>query len=239
MKNLVYSYSSQDFANIIANSKTYAECMRTLGYASISGDSLRLLKRRIEEENLSITHFEMNNGTKINRTEENVFCENSTADQSTLRKFYKAKYPQEKCSICGQGLLWNNQSLTLILDHINGTNTDNRIENLRWVCPNCNSQLPTTNARNPHHHKYYCVDCGKQISQGAIRCVECAAKNQQVVERPTREELKNLIRTKPFAHIAKQFGICDNGIRKWCDAYGLPRKKTDINKMTDEEWENI
>ena len=34
--------------------------------------------------------------------------------------------------------------LTLILDHINGSNHDDRLENLRWVCPNCNQQLETT-----------------------------------------------------------------------------------------------
>lgn len=238
MNSLVYSYSHEDFANIVANSVNYADCMRNLGYASLSGDSVKILKQRITEENLSIEHFTLNPRNNIH-TEDEVFCVNSEASQNTVRRYYKAKYPQEKCSICGQELTWNNQPLTLILDHINGTNTDNRLENLRWVCPNCNSQLPTTNARNPHHRKYYCVDCGKQISHGAIRCMECAAKNQRAVERPSREELKELIRTKPFTHIGKQFGIGDNGIRKWCDAYGLPRKKTDIDKMTDEEWEKI
>ena len=38
--------------------------------------------------------------------------------------------------------------LTLILDHKNGHNHDDRLENLRWVCPNCNQQLDTTNGRN-------------------------------------------------------------------------------------------
>ena len=40
-------------------------------------------------------------------------------------------------------LIWNGQSLTLILDHISGVNSDNRPENLRYLCPNCNSSLPT------------------------------------------------------------------------------------------------
>ena len=237
-QKLMDSYTNEEFAAIVAESFSYADCLRRLGYGSNSGDATNSLKAKINQLNISTAHFNYNTNS-IKRTEENVFCENSTADQKTLRKYYEAKYPQTACSICNQTLIWNHQALRLILDHINGTNTDNRLENLRWVCPNCNSQLPTTNARNPHHNKYYCVDCGKQISQGAIRCIECAAKNQQVVERPTRDELKNLIRTKPFTHIAKQFGISDNGIRKWCDTYNLPRKKTDIDKMTDEEWENI
>ena len=61
----------------------------------------------------------------------------------------------------------------------------------------------------------------------------------RIVERPSREELKILIREKPFTQIGEMYGVSDNAIRKWCDAEGLPRKKTDINKMTDEEWEKI
>ena len=39
----------------------------------------------------------------------------------------------------------------MILDHINGDNKDDRLENLRWVCPNCNYQLDTTNGKNKKH----------------------------------------------------------------------------------------
>lgn len=232
------SYTNEEFSAIIADSHSYADCLKRLGYNSNSGNSTHMLKEKITRLNISTEHFNKN-VSGIKRTEENVFCENSTADQKTLRKFYKAKFPQEYCSICNQGLTWNNRPLILILDHINGNNKDDRIENLRWVCPNCNSQLPTTNARNPNYKKYFCQDCGKQISNGCTYCVDCAPKHQRIVERPSREELKELIRTKPFTYIGKQFGVDDNSIRKWCDAYKLPRKKTEIKKITDEEWEKI
>lgn len=85
----------------------------------------------------------------------------------------------------------------------------------------------------------FCEKCGKPVTRGAIHCLECAALLQRKAERPDRETLKKLIRTKPFTQIAKQFGITDNGIRKWCDNYNLPRKKTEINAYSDEEWNNI
>lgn len=239
MNNIVYSYNDQNFKEIVNNSFSYADCMKKLGYQSISGDSVKILKRRIEELHINIEHFFNNNGSRITRNDENVFCIDSTANQSTLRKFYKNKFPQEKCKICGQGIIWNNKPLNLILDHINGCNTDNRLENLRWVCGNCNSQLDTTNGRNPRRHKYFCLDCGKQISKGAIRCAFCAAKTQQITERPSREELKSLIRTIPFTQIGKQFGVRDNSIKKWCRAMNLPYRKIDINNYTDEEWAQI
>lgn len=53
-----------------------------------------------------------------------------------------------KCSICNIDANWNNQPLVLILDHINGKSNDWSISNLRLVCPNCDSQLPTFKSKN-------------------------------------------------------------------------------------------
>lgn len=87
--------------------------------------------------------------------------------------------------------------------------------------------------------KHFCLECGKQISKGANRCIECANKAQQKVERPSREELKTLIRTIPFTKLGEKFGVSDNTIRKWCDAYGLPRKVTEIKQYSQKEWDKI
>ena len=89
--------------------------------------------------------------------------------------------------------------MTLILDHINGKNHDDRFENLRWVCPNCNQQLETTNGKNRKQYNFnYCVDCGKKISKKAIRCCQCSRIPLRQKKPVSREELKELIiKTKP------------------------------------------
>lgn len=86
-----------------------------------------------------------------------------------------------------------------------------------------------------HTGKYYCEDCGCEVSYGAIKCLSCRNKEKSK-NIPERFVLKQLIREVPFTQIGKQFGVSDNAVRKWCDKYNLPRKTGEIKKYTDKEW---
>lgn len=87
--------------------------------------------------------------------------------------------------------------------------------------------------------KFYCEDCGCEISKGAKKCIACNNYSRRKVDIPDRETLKSLIRKTPFTTIGKQFNVSDNAVRKWCDKYNLPRKSSDIKKYTEVEWNNI
>ena len=84
-----------------------------------------------------------------------------------------------------------------------------------------------------------CKTCGKEVWQGNDCCPECAAKKLRVVERPNRELLKEKIRNQTFISIGNEYGVSDNAIRKWCKAYNLPTKKTNIKMYSDTEWEQL
>ena len=87
-----------------------------------------------------------------------------------------------------------------------------------------------------------CPSCGKIISKTSNLCIDCYNKIQQerrLINRPSREELKKLIRTIPFTKIGQKYLVTDNAIRKWCDGYNLPRNKKDIKKFSDDEWAKI
>ena len=86
--------------------------------------------------------------------------------------------------------------------------------------------------------KTFCEDCGKETYKGAL-CPDCSAKRKRKVDRPTREELKSLIKTHPFTKIAQFFFFFHNAIRKWCEAYNLPRTKKEIVQYSEEEWNKI
>lgn len=87
--------------------------------------------------------------------------------------------------------------------------------------------------------EYLCLDCGKRISHTSLRCEECAKKQMRKVDRPSREELKTLIRTNPFTKLSEKFGVSDNAIRKWCKAYRLPYSSREIKKISEEDWNRI
>lgn len=89
------------------------------------------------------------------------------------------------------------------------------------------------------HKVNYCSNCGVEISGKAKYCVACAHLEARVAERPTREELKELIRYTPFTQIGRMFGVTDNTIRKWCKSMSLPSKSSEIKAMTDEEWQQV
>lgn len=241
---ILENYTDEELEQIVKQSHSYREVSQKLGYShTCSGATIKNIQARIKKLEISIAHF--GSSKNIIRNEDNVFIKDSTAAQRTLRDYYiKGNYTPYKCSICSQEPVWNGQPLTLILDHINGINNDDRLENLRWVCPNCNQQLETTgfkkmrvSEKNTKH--YYCADCGKEIWRGATRCQECASKQQQKVERPSREELKDLIRNNTMVYLGQHFGVTDNTIRKWCKNYKLPYSSLEIKKYSDEEWKTI
>ena len=140
------SITDEDFEKIVHSSSTLKEITMRCGYANYSGASSNIVKRRIEQQGLN---FQSTHTPGIQRSDEEIFIENSPVVQAVLRRRYKeGNYSEYKCSICGQEPIWCGKELVLTLDHINGKNHDDRLENLRWVCPNCDRQLDTFSGRN-------------------------------------------------------------------------------------------
>lgn len=143
------TYTDEELLKIVQESHTLQEVVQRIGYSYASGSSRSTVKMKLEKRGISLSNLEKKVGGGITRNEENIFIKNSTAAQATLRRWYiKGKYTEYKCAICGQEPFWNNKELTLTLDHINGDNRDDRLENLRWVCPNCDRQLDTFGSKN-------------------------------------------------------------------------------------------
>ena len=146
MPSIIDRYSRDELEQMVKTSFYLRDVVKKIGYSCVSGRNNDTVRKRLEKFNISTENF--THQKPMNRDESNIFCENSSASQATLRRWYKKRNKCDSCEICGQSIKWNGKPLTMILDHINGDKHDNRLHNLRWICPNCDSQLPTYAGRN-------------------------------------------------------------------------------------------
>ena len=132
---------------IAANSRSKTEVMRKMNLEPYSGNYSRIKKIfEINNIQLSINIIEKHNKNSYQRfySNEEVYCINSEYSKHALvKRVFNEHWMPYACTECANIGLWNNKQLKLQLDHINGISSDNRKENLRWLCPNCHSQTPT------------------------------------------------------------------------------------------------
>jgi hypothetical protein len=97
-----------------------------------------------------------------------------------------------------------------------------------------------------HPRKINCPYCSALMWTGSTMCNDCFHKkieNRKLSyngkEKPSREELKALVRNNTFPAIGDMYGIGENSVRKWCKKYKLPFSRKEIKKYTDAEWNLI
>jgi hypothetical protein len=167
---------------------------------------------------------------------EDVLVERSTYPRGALkRRLFDLGLKQRVCELCGQGEVWHGQRLSLILDHINGTPDDDRIANLRIVCPNCAATFDTHCGRKNRQpaELLRCGRCGCEFVPGrpeqryCSRACGCRHPNRRRgprpsswrVPRPPREVLLAEIAASSVLAVGRKYGVTDNAIRKWVRAY--------------------
>lgn len=154
MENKIYKLGDNDFIDLVKSSLNISEVLFKLGY-STKGNSwgYSQVKQRMIDLDLSGKDFRgkeaINTFNEFKKVDKNkLFCLNSKHNRNILRKtIIQEKLIPYKCAICGI-TEWNGKTLSLELDHINGINNDNRLENLRFLCPNCHSQTDTYGSKN-------------------------------------------------------------------------------------------
>lgn len=149
---------------------------------------------------------------------EDLLCEHSRVHRVNFkRRLIKARILEEKCQMCGLGTVWNGEPLVLVLDHIDGVNDNYTLNNLRLLCPNCNSQTKTFAGRNIKvfaQPKPKCYECGRVVSVKGVRCIECSAKRREKIKWPHIDALREMIEKTNKSDVARQLGVSEMAIRK-------------------------
>jgi len=196
--------------DLVYKSATMTEVLLSLNLIN-KGGNFKTLKDRLIKENIDYSHFSQ--GAKDKRkirkklllTE--VLISNSTYNRSHLKaRLLKEGILKNICAICSQIPEWNGKPLSLQLDHINGISNDNRLINLRIICPHCHSQSDNFAGRNK---KY-----------GILKSKAPKKVRPNKISWPEDIVLLDMVRASSFSAVGRELSVSDNAIRK-----RLKRKK--------------
>lgn len=185
-EHMKQGYTVEQLKEVIKQSVNISDSLRKLNLKPC-GANYQRFNYLVRENKIDISHFlGQASGPKTKHETRGllpldaVLIEHSNYNRRALRKrLFKNKLLENKCYECGITDIWNNKPITLHLDHVNGINDDNRIENLRILCPNCHSQTSTYAGKNKKsHYSNKCFQCSLPIQSDRKWCKPCFKEQQ-------------------------------------------------------------
>jgi Zn finger protein HypA/HybF involved in hydrogenase expression len=235
-KHIIWSFDKIFLQNVLNNSSSYVELFKKLNL-NMSKSLIKMLRYRTKIEGISYEKF-TDNARKLaisgtlkkfafkEKLLNEILVENSTyiPNVHLKNRLIKLGILKYECYECGINE-WQNKPLTLQLDHVNGKNNDNRIENFRLLCPNCHSQTPTfagkKNKIKKNRKLKYCGKCGNTVNN-KVFCEKCDDEmklKRRKVNRPSYEILMIDINNMGYSATGRKYGVSDVTIKKWQKKY--------------------
>lgn len=210
------------FSDILKSSKSYLDFCSQVGI-----NPSRSLNQKIHYQ-ASKLGLDLSHWSRRTRKLEDCLLNKAPITSSQLKpQLWEAGLKPKQCEICGL-TEWCGKPAPLALDHINGNNADNRLENLRILCHNCHAQTDTYAGRNKGRLKEATVETiYLQLSapSGFIlttdRSLEKRSRKPRITW-PSLTVLAELVESMPIYKLAKVIGVSDRGIKKYCDKHGIP-----------------
>lgn len=187
-----YSYTEIDLREAVKNNRSARAAMMAVGLSG-EGAGYKPFMRLVKLLQLDTSHWTGQAYLKGKRHAytspkklEEILKENTHYQSYKLgKRLVREGLVAKLCSNCGI-IEWQGQELSLHLDHINGDNEDNRLENLRLLCPNCHSLTNTYCGKNKKLNRIKlgktasknlftgkCIDCQKPVRKESKRCKPC------------------------------------------------------------------
>jgi transposase-like protein len=234
----IWGVTDAVFCEMAAKATSLGEMLSFFGLENI-GHNPRTLKERlialgIDPEEI-IQRYQAT--TRVTISLEDILVQHSKFPRGSLRRrLHREKILPQTCQLCGSPSEWQGSALTLVLDHINGVPDDHRIENLRMLCPNCNSQQSTFCGKNkPRKHKrvkptYNCTVCETPLRKASKtgRCSACAqllrAKIPAEME-ISLEQVSALVQQFGYSETGRRLGVSYATVKKWIKKGNIPKRR--------------
>ena len=179
------------------------------------------IRKILEENKVDISHFKecepyKPDGVKGKLPIEEYLVKGSTISIPKLReRLLKEGLKEHKCENPKCGLSeWHNLPIPLQLHHINGDRTDNRLENLQLLCPNCHALTDNY--------------CGRKLK----KVKEAKPRPSKII--PKEQLLNDFKEFGSFSGVGKKYGVSDKAVVKWCKKYGLPIYSVNMREYVRE-----
>ena len=198
------TWTDDQFIRAAAGATSIADALRSLGLCP-RGRQHRAFHRHAKRLGVSLAHYDLPANQRRalvsftqQFTDTEVFVVDSPLQGTGLkRRVHEAGFLPNRCAECDNAGTHNGKPLVLQLDHINGVRTDNRRENLRFLCPNCHSQTATY--------------CGKNLPTPAPKRKVRAPQPRKVDYDAVRARFAVL---GNYSAVAREFNVSDPLIHK-------------------------
>lgn len=214
-----YDWSERRVRDAVNNSFNYCDTLRFLG-VPVRGNNISTLKNNIKKYKIDIAHFTgriYKRGPVTNQyiPAQDYLGKSARHIQSgrLRRKLISEGIKDYKCDSCGISE-WNGKEITLQLHHIDGDETNNQLDNIQFLCPNCHSQTVNYRGNKTMKSRNYCMDCGIEIGRQSKRCPKCSANNRRKLPISNEELIAEYAEIKNSVALAKKYGVSEAAIRK-------------------------
>lgn len=212
----IAKHSDDYYKELITKSKTWDEVMSELKFTTLQ--IFKNVKDHLDKLDMDYSHLKKPTIFRTNSrySLEEILVENSYyTNMSLLKKRLIREYDwKHECSGCNKSTYSNNWvsdvPMPLEIDHINGIHSDNRITNIRFLCPNCHSFTETYKGKNMHTT----IQNKKQDKNDVDKIVSSILDDIiKQIEIPPKKQNKCFDCNIDISKIAKRCGDCNYKLR--------------------------
>ena len=207
-------YTDEKLLELVPVSKSLSDLIRKLEIPT-AGNYYAIFRYRLVTLGVDTSHWRHSLDKHVNKP-----CDLVREKKSVKSRLIHIK--GNKCESC-LNEYWLNIPICLEVHHVDGDPSNNQIENLQLLCPNCHSQTPNWRGRNNKTITPKYCSCGLEIGQKSIQCRSCSMAHRDPKRKfeISKEDLEKLIQEMPMTKIGKLLGVSDNAVKRRAEKLGI------------------